>query len=491
MAGLHKYAGLPDVEDNAQEVYETTLPDLTEASTIPTQSDSSDHDHEDANFDRGTLNPDAARRRFEPSLVDARHADFSDTIAGQRAAYRTGRRRRRPRPNRTRALDQRLSDSSDLSDQETLQVRVARLRREAEEVKAELEQLEKRDEHKLRDTDKITGDEDGDSAYEDAVDRGSQDGQKLNTETEVLDKLLRGLTTKTSGVDAGAIDQAFLSRLSDPAVAQERSWVVRQDHSLSPSTISAIAAFSDRLTALESVLGLPASTTTRSSPILPTLTLLTTQVETLAATLAPPPEVTTTSTGTSVLDSTIHLQPLFQRIRDLNDEVKALAASNRTASKSFEELMESRDRHRRGSSKSNYQHNRHTDSQRDTAQTSPERTDAQAQFEATFLESHASRITALHALLPTITQLQPLLPIVLERLRTLSRIHTGAAESRAELDEAERRTDELEDQVKTWSQAVDRVEKAMAQGQVVMKENVATIAEMVREVEEKCRQLER
>ena len=93
MAGVKKYAGLPDL-DLGTEIYETTVPDLTEASTLLTDSaDESDTDN--PSFDKHGLDRDAARARFEPTVIDARNVNYSDTIDGGRRDYRASWQRRR------------------------------------------------------------------------------------------------------------------------------------------------------------------------------------------------------------------------------------------------------------------------------------------------------------------------------------------------------------------------------------------------------------
>jgi nuclear migration protein JNM1 len=77
--------------------------------------------------------------------VDARDVDFSDRIAGKRKSYIVSSRRRRRRRGAGRRGDGYYgSDDSEGSEEEegeveTVERRLARLRREVEEVKVELE----------------------------------------------------------------------------------------------------------------------------------------------------------------------------------------------------------------------------------------------------------------------------------------------------------------------------------------------------------------
>ncbi|KAH8151331.1 uncharacterized protein LAJ45_04533 [Morchella importuna] len=142
-----KYAALPDL-DSSQDIYET--PDLTDdVSTLPTTTSIPDDDsHENDSVDGSGLvtehlHPTSARGRFKHSEIDARGVDFSDRISGKRRSYRASSRRRRRRGGgggggyEDEAGDEEGYDSEELYGEETLAMRVARLRREIEEVRAE------------------------------------------------------------------------------------------------------------------------------------------------------------------------------------------------------------------------------------------------------------------------------------------------------------------------------------------------------------------
>jgi len=107
-----------------------------------------------------------------------------------------------------------------------------------------------------------------------------------------------------------------------------------------------------------------------------------------------------------------------------------------------------------------------------------------------FLDEQSSKITALYHLLPTIQDLQPLLPVVLERLRTLSVIHTGAAQAKGLVDDLESRQREMKEEIGRWREAVEVVEKGMGELEGVMRENVTVLGGRVRGVEEKVGGLE-
>ena len=456
MAAKNKYAGLVDVDDVAPEVYET--PDLTDdASTLQTntlRTDSSDEDG-DERLDRQRIDQDTARRRFEPSLVNAKDANFSDTVAaGDRQSYRTRSRRRR----RRRRDDE--SDGSE-SEEETLSSKIARLRREAEEVRLQLAQKEE-------------------GEFQDSVEK--QDGTDGETDgMEELDQLIRGLRPPSKAT--GKSEEAFLQSLTNgrPSESNPDKQSIPQDSSTTPSTISAIAAFSDRLTALEAALGLTTiDPSDQTSSILPTINTLSSQLNTLTSTLSP----TARSSSSTTPSQTSNLDALRTRIKSLTASADQLTASRKSALQSLSDLHEARLR---------YTSNRSFRLPDGSARTNPLKdiaTEENQIHTSLFLSEQSSKITALYQVLPTITSLQPLLPVVLERLRSLSVIHAGAADARGELDDVVRRQGEMRVEVKRWREAVEGVERQMSEMREGMKENVEVVGGMVRGVEERVQALE-
>jgi nuclear migration protein JNM1 len=438
MAAKNKYAGLIDVDDSTPEIYET--PGLTDdastiqTNTVPTGSPTASEDGDDDRLDRQRIDQDSARRRFEPSLVSARDVNFSDTVAaGKRQSYRTRSRRRR------RAYDE---ESGSESEEETLQGRIARLKREAEEVRI---MLAKRDEAEEKD-------------------------EKEGNEIDELDELLRGL--KAPSTSAGKSEDAFLASLSQKP--QPTSTEAPQPQPSQTSTTNAIASISDRLSALETTLGLPSIDP--STSILPTLSTLTTQLSTLTALLTPTPNTSTTTTTAQ----TLNLDTLSHRLQSLTTTATTLTKSRKDALSALQDLHDSRQRlllsHTRGSKPpqtqlaeiSNQENNLHNN---------------------LFLSEQSAKISALYQVLPTITKLQPLLPVVLERLRSLSVIHAGAGEARGELEELVARQGEMGREIGRWREAVEKVEGEIEGLKGGLREEVQGISGMVGGLEERVKAL--
>jgi nuclear migration protein JNM1 len=449
MSLAKKYAGLPDL-DAAPEIYET--PALTEDNTDTLRTDSPAHsdDESDANLVRQRIDTESARRRFEPSLVNARDVNFSDTIAaGERRSYRTRSRRRRRR-------DADNASSSE-SEDENLSGRIARLKREAEEVRLE---LAKRDEGEFKDS------------VEQQAGPSEEDG------LDELDKLVNGLGNGTHANQKAKSEEEFLRTLSETKSPMENGTKpdTTPKSTLTPSAVTALAVFAERLSSLESALGLSTLTAPPTS-ILPTLDQLSTQIAALGATLSPATRGNSNQTGDPNLDA------LQARIRALTIEADKLTASRKAANTSLDELYDSRIR---------FNAQRHVRDKPTTDGPSTfntiEKSEASIHTDL-FLGEHASKITALYQLLPTITELQPLLPVVLERLRSLSVIHAGAAEARGELDEVMRRQSETAEVVAKWRQAVESTEAKMGEMEAQMKDNVDVVSKMVRGVEDKVKSL--
>ncbi|RMZ79471.1 hypothetical protein DV738_g3410, partial [Chaetothyriales sp. CBS 135597] len=463
MAAVKKYAGLPDLDIAAPEIYET--PELTEGgSTAPTatlRTDSpspSDDADGDERLVHQRIDQESARRRFEPFVVDAANVNFGDTVnAEERISYRARTRRRR------RAQFGDGSDD-DSDEDESLGARIARLKREALEVRLELDR---------RKGEGVSAETDDDGGGVDEVEKLLSDLNATNSQAR---------TTHDHA------EQAFLrtlSKTSQPSKdAARKSTPLPTDRETSVATISqtaAVAEFSDRLTALESALGLTTvDPTAPASAILPTLNSLTEQITTLSSIITP-----ARAASGSAPASLPNLDALQSRIQLLTAEADKLAASRRAALASLDDLQEARLRY--NTIRTNRTHSRPTSSHNGPMQ-DMDRQEGQL-HSSLFLQEQASKINALYQLLPTIEGLQPLLPTVLERLRSLSVIHAGAAEARGELDDVIRRQDETREEIKKWRGAVESVERKMAEMSKDMKENVDVVGGLIGGVEERIKAL--
>jgi nuclear migration protein JNM1 len=408
-------------------------------SESPTPSEEGRHDPE-VGLDRQRIDRDKARRRFDRAVVDARDVDFSDKIGADRKSYKVRSRRRRHRQRTTSE-----TDGSNDSEDESMPSRLARLRREAEELRIELEQRD-----------------DEDNAADSA---GLDDGfAKLNM---TLDRLQAPQRHQKDG--------QLLSEKQTHNNQQPDTQALPPE--TSPSAVAAISSFSDRLTSLESALGLATTLPTASSShtsILPTLAHLSTQINTLTSTLTP------TQTHGSSLPT---LDSLATRVRTLSSETTALTQSRRLALDSLTSLTEARLR----STAAPYGHTR-GQSQQQSAASAALTTSARQQESTLFLSEQSAKISALYELLPTIQSLHPLLPSVLDRLRSLQIVHAGAADARGDLEEVERRQEKTEAEIKRWREGLEGVERGIREAEVVGRGNLEVVREMVGGLEGRLRE---
>ncbi|KAG6041562.1 hypothetical protein E4U41_003578 [Claviceps citrina] len=319
MANLNrKYAALPDL-DSAPDIYET--PELTDDnSTVPTttnraQSDDEfydldEEDEDDNGISRTRLRINEARSRFLPGNADASGLRFSDRVDGKRKSYRASSRRQRIIHDGTHELGD-LSDDGDDGDGdgESLERKVARLKREVEEAKGEYEKRSS------------------------AVDQDSQNEalptEGLVTLSQVLDEIAKPLGLDTSQAPtntAGSFPTSVNQAEGVPAEAGATYTVTYAPSYEQSHALAKAADFDRRLLMLERALGMSSSSATEAGSyglpraILPTLDSLEKQVSTLSQA------------------STSNLDAISRRVRTLAAEQDKLNDSREKAKMLREEL---------------------------------------------------------------------------------------------------------------------------------------------------------
>ncbi|KAL1868788.1 hypothetical protein Plec18167_008093 [Paecilomyces lecythidis] len=474
MAFNKKYAGLPDL-DLAPDIYET--PDLTdEASTLPTATvrtaDSDEDAGSNSDIDRHGVNADEARAHFMGATVDAREANFSDSIATKRKAYKTKGRRRRRHDDGT----EELGDLSD-GEEESLERKLARLRREAEELKSELEkrQAEGTEEKK----------EGADAGHE-----GLGDGVKeLSRALDSLHASARGAASGSLSPDAILSQKlAAASKLDGSDESQKNGAVGAEVTASSPGLLAHAATFDARLALIEAAMGISSSSnpfvaepnTDSLQPVLPTLDHLTARLTTLTSTLLGPtpasalPTIGSAPASTAV--TTPHIEALTTRIRKLTADAEALATARKRAVDAAKAAQAAR------IAAANI------DVTDDLSMTSSSATEADPA--AAQRDEQAAKIQALYATLPTIQSLHPLLPSVLERLRSLRAIHAGAAQASQSLDQLETRQAEMKKEIEQWREGLKIVEEKVGEGEKAMKNNLDVVGPWVKDLEKRLEKLE-
>ena len=217
-----------------------------------------------------------------------------------------------------------------------------------------------------------------------------------------------------------------------------------------------IADFDTRITLLETILGidsipLPTQGRPADKAILPVLDTLDRKISTLS------------SSSPSSLDA------VGKRIRQLTQEAEKLDEARKSAKASMEALSSSQEERRTNSAT-------HGDVATIVGFDDPEQ---------------SSKINALFGTLSTIESLAPLLPSVLDRLRSLRLIHADAASASLNLADVERKQAEMAEEIRSWREGLEKVEGSMQTGEKRLVENTKVIEEWVKELEGRMSKLGR
>lgn len=365
-----------------------------------------------------------------------------------------------------------MGDISD-SEDESLERKLARLRREVEELKDDIAARESGA---------------GDSSQ---APRGEQ--EKLGDGVVELSRALDTLHVSRSGSGpfsaAAMLSQKLAANTPADSAAGggQKPPAAEVEKSTPPASAGLLnhaAAFDARLALVEAAMGISSSSNPfvpdssnepSLQPVLPALDHLTSRLSSLSNILVgPAPASAVSSMGPAPPSTTIttpHLEALATRVRKLTADTDALASARKRAIENAKAAQTSRiaaasiDR----------------PSDVDMADPSSAETD----LTASQRDEQASKIQALYATLPTIQSLHPLLPTVLERLRSLRAIHAGAAQAAESLDEIERRQVDMKREIEQWREGLKVVEEKMGQGEAAMKGNIEQVEPWVRDLEKR------
>ncbi|KAF2118312.1 Dynamitin-domain-containing protein [Lophiotrema nucula] len=417
-----KYDSLPGI-DTAPDVYET--PDLAEdVSTIQastTISESSEDDNDEETGVRHTrFQTDSARSRFQPSRVDARGVDFSDSVGAQRRSYRTSTRG----GQRRRGGDVLGEDSGGDEDEESFSRKLMRVRRELLELEEEYQ-----DRVKSGDKTKI---EEGDPKevmefISDKVDSiyASRRGGVRGAEP-LLEKTIQKFQTYAPFEPSLRIQKAITNQPPLPGSQVQRSQL--------DFVLGQAADFDKRINGLENALGLQGGTMPELGEKAPFPVFAT--LEKLEQTIG---MVADASSG--------GLEAAVQQVKKMITDA--------------EELKKLRN----------------------------EGTPAPNGEIKPYAADQEAKVNALYGTLPTIDKLSPLLPLVLERLRTLRLVHTSAWQADEVLTELEHRQSKQEDEITKWEKSLEVVEKDIKTCEDSMQQNMQVVGDWVKGLEEKIAKL--
>ncbi|KAL8688215.1 MAG: hypothetical protein Q9224_004940, partial [Gallowayella concinna] len=434
-------------DDAAPDVYET--PELTDdsstvqaSSTLRSDSRASSTEGLESDnpaIDRHRIDPNEARNGFLDN--DAKDSVPQGWIGSKRAAYRTSSKR-----VHNGRLGEGFVDSTDEEDEGSLERKLARLRREVAEVKEAFQRRRK--------------EADANSRVPVIKSEDEPVGQKGTDHIETLDSLGHVLKEIERPEDTGHDDSAGrlikkleeqyqpvdLQTLNEPTEAIDSHNTSRTSIADLTHTLSRATDFDKRLKLLETALGmdlipLPTQDRSASRAVLPVLDGLDRQISTISSTES-------------------SLDRVGRQIRQLTEDAEKLAEARKAAAAQAPSNQFSSERKRTSGTK----REGHTD-------------------EETADVDQTSKIRALYGTLPTIESLSPLLPSVLDRLRSLRTIHADAANASDSLSRVESRQAAMGEELKEWRDGLKKVESAMQQGEMSMKENINVIDTWVKELE--------
>lgn len=307
--------------------------------------------------------------------------------------------------------------------------KLARLRREIEEVKEEYgrRNAEKKD---------IEGADEGANGQDITSLSKMLDGISANeggAATSASAKLAKDLGT---GIKANGPPQTSQGTEEPATYTVTYAPTYQQSHALAKA-----ADFDGRLAILEKTLGLSSTTLPNAngqSAILPTLDTLQRQISVLSE-----------STPSS-LDS------ISRRVRTLTQEADRLEESRKSAK---------------------------------AAQDALKAAGGDIVAEEGEDSEQVAKINALYGTLSTIENLAPLLPSLLDRLRSLRAIHADAATASESLERVEKRQVDMAADIKKWREGLGKVEEAMKAGETTMGGNMKVIEGWVKELEERMEKL--
>lgn len=357
-----------------------------------------------------------------PAVVDASDVDFSERLSSKRKSYKASSRRR--------FLDDGTEELGDLSDEDDagdLARKIARLKREIEEAKAEYGKQ------------KATADQ--------TKDEPTVGDEEIETLSKALDEM--------SKLEPHAPRNIHTTSPLGPHLGEDRPGESRDSASYTITyapnyeqthALAKAADFDSRLVVLEKALGVGSATVPEFDlnglprAVIPLLDNLHRQISTLSDASVP------------------SLDSISRRVRTLAQEADSLEKSRRNAKAAHEALA--------------------------AAGAAPPPSDA-----ALGDSEQEAKINALYGTLPTIESLAPLLPPLLDRLRSLRMIHADAATAAETLSRIEKKQGEMAGEIRQWREGLEKVEGAVRDGGAAMAKNVDVMSGWVKDLEEKMSKL--
>ncbi|KAK4032389.1 Dynamitin-domain-containing protein [Parachaetomium inaequale] len=427
MASNRKYAALPDL-DSAPDIYET--PELTDDhSTVPptTVRSPSDNEYDDDEDDATGISRSRLRINQARSRFMPAAVDAADVDFSDRLASK--RKSYKTSTRRHRILEDGTEEIGDLSDEDdtrNLARKIARLKREIEEAKEEYGKQK--------------------AASSESKDEEEVAEGEFESLSKVLDEM-SGLGQTLAPRAIPAPPPAGLGEKAPGEHADSVSYTITYAPSYEQTHALAKAAdFDSRLVVLEKALGVGSAAMPEFDSnglpraIVPLLEYLHKQVSTLSEASVP------------------SLDSISRRVRALTQEAENLEKARRNAKTAHDALASA-----------------------GAAPTAEAATPEDSE--------QTAKINALYGTLPTIESLTPLLPPLLDRLRSLRIIHADAATASETLARLEKQQAEMAGEIQQWREGLEKVEGAVRAGDATMAKNVDVISRWVKDLEEKMSKL--
>lgn len=354
-----------------------------------------------------------ARSRFDSKRYNSAGVDWSDRLDTKRRAYRS------------RVLDDGTRELGDLSDEEegdaaeSLERKIARLKREVEEAKEEHARSRA-------------------AAGGEAKQEADEEG--LGSLGQILEEISRppgvGRAIRAGRTIPQGEETAQNAAESDATYTVTYAPAYEQSHALAKA-----AEFEQRLLALEKAIGVGSTTGLELGlnglprAILPTVDSMHQQISALGKA------------------STTSLDAISRRVRTVIADIDTMTKKRGQAHHESGRDYDARDRR-------------------------PSAVD-----DGTDPDDQTAKINALYGTLATIEGLAPLLQPLLDRLRSLRALHADAAAAGETLDRIERGQVETAAELRQWREGLARIEAAMGEGQVTMEGNMKVMDAWVRDLE--------
>lgn len=325
-------------------------------------------------------------------------------------------------------------------DEESLERKVARLRQEVAEVKGEFERRRAAGENG-----ETSGSQDEDTL--DALGRALDESDAVNA-NGAASRMLKKLGVASRANDASKdISTTEPHEQSRNGTTYNVTYAPSYQHN---HALSRVAEFDARITFIETVLGidtipLPTQERPPTRAIFPVLDNLDRQISTLS----------------SLTESS--LESINRRVQQLTQDAQKLREARVAARAAQEDLIPDDD---------------------DEPERPPPAINGDMQD-----PEQISKVNALYGTLATIESLAPLLPSVLDRLRSLQSLHADAATASQNLAQLETRQENMGQELKTWREGLEKVESAMKEGERTMAGNASVVEKWVKELEDRTQKL--